>query len=75
MDRIRSAVPVLALAALLAAGASAHAATAAAKAPAKAFAIPIPHPVVPFLEDEWPKALERARQEQLPVFVESWAPW
>jgi hypothetical protein len=34
-----------------------------------------PHMVPPFIVDDWPRALAEARERDLPVFVESWAPW
>jgi hypothetical protein len=30
---------------------------------------------LPFIQDNYPKALLVARQRQLPIFVEVWAPW
>lgn len=30
---------------------------------------------VPFIEDDYAKAIARARTKHLPVFVETWAPW
>jgi len=32
-------------------------------------------PVLPFIEDDYAQALADARAKQLPIFVESWAPW
>jgi len=32
-------------------------------------------PVLPFIEDDYARALTEARAKHLPVFVESWAPW
>lgn len=32
-------------------------------------------PVLPFIADDYPAALAEARQRDLPIFVESWAPW
>jgi hypothetical protein len=32
-------------------------------------------PVLPFIEDDYPKALAEARAKKLPIFVEAWAPW
>jgi hypothetical protein len=60
------------LAALLAAPAAArpapaHAAGAAAATPWK--------PVVPFIEDDFGRALALAKSRKLPVFIEGWAPW
>ena len=34
-----------------------------------------PRPTLPFLEDDYPKALAEARSKKLPIFVEAWAPW
>jgi hypothetical protein len=31
--------------------------------------------VLPFIENDYPKALAAAREANLPVFVEVWAPW
>jgi len=34
------------------------------------------HPAaLPFIEDNYPKALAVARSRHLPIFVEAWAPW
>jgi hypothetical protein len=41
----------------------------AALAPAPA------HKVLPFIEDDYPKALQEARARKLPLFIEAWAPW
>jgi hypothetical protein len=30
---------------------------------------------LPFIEDDYPRALAQARQRRLPLFVDSWAPW
>ena len=32
-------------------------------------------PRLPFIEDDYARALGEARSRQLPLFVESWAPW
>ena len=34
-----------------------------------------PAQAVPFIQDDYPTALARARAEGLPLFVEAWAPW
>ena len=41
------------------------------------FAAPVPaaKPVLPFIEDDYPRALAEARAKKLPIFVEAWAPW
>ena len=36
---------------------------------------PAPRPVLPFIEDDYPKAQALARSKKLPIFVEAWAPW
>jgi hypothetical protein len=53
---------------------AAHAATTTAKsAPAKT--APKWKPVVPFIEDDFGRALALAKERKLPVFIEGWAPW
>jgi len=32
-------------------------------------------PVLPWIQDDYPAALAQARQRNVPLFVESWAPW
>jgi hypothetical protein len=32
-------------------------------------------PAVPFIEDDYDRALAEARARKVPLFVESWAPW
>lgn len=41
-----------------------------------------PSPVAPggshaldFIADDWPRALVAAKERQVPIFVEAWAPW
>ena len=31
--------------------------------------------VLPWVEDDYPKALTLARGKNVPIFVEAWAPW
>ncbi|MFN7974411.1 MAG: hypothetical protein U0166_19015 [Acidobacteriota bacterium] len=31
--------------------------------------------VLPFIEDDYGKALAEAREKKLPIFMEAWAPW
>jgi endonuclease YncB( thermonuclease family) len=31
--------------------------------------------VLPWIEDDYPKALAQARARNLPIFVDNWAPW
>ena len=30
---------------------------------------------LPFVSDDYPKALAEARAQRLPLFIEAWAPW
>src|SRR5579884_3014204 len=30
---------------------------------------------LPFIEDDWPRALAEAKKSGKPIFVDSWAPW
>ena len=34
-----------------------------------------PRMVVPFIRDDYAKALSEARARKVPVFIEAWAPW
>ena len=36
---------------------------------------PPPVEVLPFIADDYPKALALARAEKKPIFLETWAPW
>jgi hypothetical protein len=61
----------LVLALVLCAGSPAYSGTTAqqpatAKAPAK---------VLPFIHDDYARALNEARTKQVPLFVETWAAW
>lgn len=31
--------------------------------------------VVPFIDDDYTKAVARAKAKNVPIFVEAWAPW
>lgn len=33
------------------------------------------HPALPFVENDYARALAEARQRNVPLFVELWAPW
>jgi hypothetical protein len=35
----------------------------------------LPGAALPFVEDDYAKALADARSRQVPLFVEAWAPW
>jgi hypothetical protein len=66
---------VLAPAAGAAGAAGAATTTTTAKtAPAKS-ATAKWNPVVPFIEDDFGRALALAKERKLPVFIEGWAPW
>jgi hypothetical protein len=34
-----------------------------------------PSSPLPWIVDDWPRALRVARARNLPIFVENWAPW
>jgi hypothetical protein len=34
-----------------------------------------PKSALPWIEDDYGRALEDARAKKLPIFVEAWAPW
>jgi hypothetical protein len=40
-----------------------------------AAAAPATKPALPFIEDDYPRALAEARSKKVPIFVEAWAPW
>jgi hypothetical protein len=31
--------------------------------------------VLPFIDNDYPKAIARAKASNVPLFVEAWAPW
>jgi len=35
----------------------------------------LPAMSLPFIDDDYTKALARARTKNVPIFVEAWAPW
>jgi len=43
--------------------------------PAEDAAPPRSGPVLPFIADDYDAALAQARERDLPIFVDSWAPW
>ena len=59
------------LLASLALAASVGTAHAAAKTAPAAYL----KPVVPFIENDYARALAEARARKVPLFVEAWAPW
>jgi len=34
-----------------------------------------PRPVLPFLHDDYTRAVAEARARRVPLFIEAWAPW
>ena len=34
-----------------------------------------PREALPFIADDYPKALKAAKAEKKPIFLEAWAPW
>ena len=72
------AVLPLALAIVLAApaGPAAAAATAGrAASAAKPKPAVAPRLALPFIQNDYPRALAEARARKLPLFIEAWAPW
>lgn len=43
--------------------------------PTAALAGPAPREVLPFIADDYPKALAEAKAAKKPIFFEAWAPW
>jgi hypothetical protein len=37
--------------------------------------VPAAHGILPFIEDDYSRALSEARSRKLPLFVDAWAPW
>jgi hypothetical protein len=46
-----------------------------ASAPKSPGAKPARKPAVPFLQNDYPRALEEARARGVPIFIDAWAPW
>ena len=71
----------IALALIAAGGLFAWAPAALAAAPQKAVtssskaAAPARHSALPFIHDDYARALAEARKRDVPLFIESWAPW
>ncbi|HXS82067.1 MAG TPA: hypothetical protein VN896_05050 [Methylomirabilota bacterium] len=72
---MRAHLRVLVCLAALAAPATAATTTAPAKATTAKGATAKWNPVVPFIEDDFGRALALAKERKLPVFIEGWAPW
>ena len=72
MKRSLSVAVSLAVSGLVTVSGCAHApAPASPKAPIASVAAP----VLPFIEDDYPRALAEARATNRPIFVDGWAPW
>lgn len=72
---VMTAVLLAALLALPAIGDAAPARGAARPLVAKGGAKAAAHAVLPWIEDDFTRALAEAKTRKLPIFVESWAPW
>ena len=68
---MRSIALLVVLAAL--AAPAAHAAAPAKAAASKA--APAKPMVLPFIEDDYTRAVAEAKARQVPLFIEAWAPW
>jgi hypothetical protein len=71
MARMHARLLWLALAASLTLGVT----TAHATAPTGGKSAAQWKPVVPFIEDDFGRALALAKERKRPVFIEGWAPW
>ena len=68
------AVPLLVLACALAVPSAGPARAAAGSKPARNSAAGS-QMVLPFIQDDYTRALAEARARKLPLFIEAWAPW
>jgi hypothetical protein len=68
------AVPLLVLAGALAVSSAGPARAAAGSKPARN-ATAGSQIVLPFIQDDYTRALAEARARKLPLFVDAWAPW
>jgi len=68
------AVPLLALVLALAASTATPVCAAAGSKPARN-ATAGSRMVLPFIQDDYTRALAEARARKLPLFIEAWAPW
>jgi len=50
-------------------------ATVATKATKATVPAPEPKKAVPFIEDDYKRALAEAKARKRPLFIEAWAPW
>ena len=79
MTRLRVALATFALATALGVSVASAATTPAAPAaPATRGPSPrmtAPPMVLPFIDDDYDRALAEARRLKIPIFIEAWAPW
>lgn len=69
-SRLTPIVLWVAAAALLPSAPAAAPAAKSKRAAAHAAAL-----AVPFLEDDYTRAVAQARERRVPIFIEAWAPW
>jgi hypothetical protein len=69
------AVPSLVLVSALVASAATPAGTAAGRHAPASFRSSGPRMVLPFIADDYTRALAQARARKVPLFIEAWAPW
>jgi hypothetical protein len=69
------AVPLLALAGALAASPATPAGAAAGRRKPAMSISAGPRMVLPFIQDNYTRALAEARARKVPLFIEAWAPW
>lgn len=50
-------------------------ACSSSKPAADATKVDVSHDVLPFIHDDYPRALAEARKQKKPIFVDAWAPW
>lgn len=77
MRKLARVALALSIALAVAAPASAAVAKPGARSAARAKAAKAGEwkPVVPFIEDDFGRALALAKERKRPVFIEGWAPW
>ena len=72
---MRPHIAAFSLALVVALAAPAAAAPARAASAAKPKRAAPPHPALPFIQNDYPRALAEARARKVPLFIEAWAPW
>ena len=78
MQRVTTSRPALVLAALMSAslmaGATSGTEAVAATRPVARTA-PAAHTVLPWIADDYTRAVAEAKARKVPLFIEAWAPW